>query len=72
MTDIVERLEQLATVQSGYGQASSARITREAINEITRLRSQLSLQKEKLPDIPLTSRTNGSGVGDWRNLPEAP
>jgi hypothetical protein len=42
--------------------------------EVDRLNAKLAAKCDRLPspDIYPTDRNNGSGIGDWRNLPEAP
>jgi hypothetical protein len=74
MTDIVERLKCLVLrACSGGVQADLV----DAVAEILRLRSQLSLQKEKLPEPEATlAEALGAWIyrvePDWRDYPEAP
>ena len=72
MTDIVERLEHVAHCDAMLGKGSSAKIIREGIAEIASLRRQLQLQREKLPTPIICQRDGGPGIGNRRDLPEAP
>jgi hypothetical protein len=73
MTDLVERLNHWASCTQPGGEPRE--LLQAAIAEITKLRSQLSLQKEKLPEPKPRSRSLGAWIPsepDWRDYPEAP
>lgn len=75
MTDIVDRLNYWASCTQPGGEPRE--LLQAAVAEITKLRSQLSLQKEKLPEPFDGGRLKEAlgiidPVGDWRDYPEAP